>query len=58
MSGVGNETRENIKKLENQIQTTEQEFNLSDKEVLELKQKLKSAEAARDSLQERKDQSR
>ena len=58
LSGVGNETRENIKKLEDQIQTTEQEFNISDKEVLELKKKLKSAEAVRDSLQERNDQSR
>ena len=58
LSGVGNETRENIKKLEDQIQTKEQEFNISDKEVLELKKKLKSAEAVRDSLQERNDQSR
>ena len=58
LSDVGNEARETINTLDVQIQTAEQDFNLSDKDVLELKQKLKSAEAKRNSLQERHDRFR
>ena len=48
LSEEGNQTREDIKSLEEKIQAADQDYNLSDKEVLELKQRLKSAEAKED----------
>ena len=54
LSEEGNQTREDIKSLEEKIQAADQDYNLSDKEVLELKQRLKSAEAKRASIEEKR----
>ena len=55
LSAEGNQTREDIKSLEEKIQVADNDYNLSDKEVLELKQKLKSAEAKRISIEEKRE---
>ena len=55
LSEEGNQTREDIKSLEEKIQAADKDYNLSDKEVLELKQRLKSAEAKRSSFEEKRE---